>query len=81
VLADLLLARRLIVRIGDEIDAQFRIAPPEGDWWIGMTLDRDRAERKRQIWCRTAAVCAPNGAYDPINRGVPFARLGRTPTQ
>lgn len=49
VLADLLRAQRLILRIGDEIDPQFRIASPEGDWWIGMTLDRDLTERKRQM--------------------------------
>ena len=49
VLADLLRAQRLKIRIEDEIDPQFRIASPEGDWWIAMTLDRDLAERKRQM--------------------------------
>jgi hypothetical protein len=49
VLADLLRAQRLILRIQDEIDPQFRIASPEGDWWIGMTLSADLHERERQM--------------------------------
>ena len=49
VLADLLRAQRLITRIQDEIDPQFRIASPEGDWWIGMTLADDPHERARQM--------------------------------
>ena len=49
VLADLLRAQRLILRIQDEIDPQFRIASPEGDWWIGMTLIADPHERARQM--------------------------------
>ena len=49
VLADLLRAQRLKIRIEDEIDPQFRIASPEGDWWIAITLDADRAERKHQM--------------------------------
>jgi len=47
VLADLLRAQRLIERINDEIDPQFRIASPEGDWWIGITLPDELSERKR----------------------------------
>jgi hypothetical protein len=49
VLADLLRAQRLILRVQDEIDPQFRIASPEGDWWIGMTLADDPRERERQM--------------------------------
>ena len=49
VLADLLRAQRLIMRVQDEIDPQFRIASPEGDWWIGITLSDDVEERKRQM--------------------------------
>jgi hypothetical protein len=49
VLADLLRAQRLKLRIRDEIDPQFRIASPEGDWWIGMTLDADLGIRERQM--------------------------------
>ena len=45
VLADLLRAQRLIERINDEIDPQFRIASPEGDWWIGITLSDDQRAR------------------------------------
>jgi hypothetical protein len=49
VLADLLRAQRLKLRVQDEIDPQFRIASPEGDWWIGMTLDADLAIRGKQM--------------------------------
>jgi hypothetical protein len=49
VIADLLRAQRLILRIQDQIDPQFRIASPEGDWWIGMTLSDDPDERERQF--------------------------------
>jgi hypothetical protein len=49
VLADLLRAQRLILRIQDEIDPQFRIASPEGDWWIGMTLDPNLEKREQQM--------------------------------
>ena len=49
VLADLLRAQRVMVRIQDEIDPQFRIASPEGDWWIAMTLDANLSERRRQM--------------------------------
>src|SRR3990170_5863764 len=49
VLADLLRAQRLILRVQDEIDPQFRIASPEGDWWIAITLADDLDERKRQM--------------------------------
>jgi hypothetical protein len=49
VLADLVRAQRLKLRIQDEIDPQFRIASPEGDWWIGMTLDADLAIRESQM--------------------------------
>lgn len=47
VLADLRRAQRLIARIDDEIDPQFRIASAEGDWWIAVTLPEDLAERAR----------------------------------
>ena len=47
--ADLLHAQRLKLRIQDEIDPQFRIVSPEGDWWIGMTLDHDLAKRQQQM--------------------------------
>lgn len=49
VLADLKRAQRLIALIEDDLDSQFRIASPEGDWWIGITLSADAQERKRQL--------------------------------
>jgi hypothetical protein len=49
VLADLLRAQRLILRVQNEIDPQFRIASSEGDWWIGMTLADGLHERERQM--------------------------------
>ena len=40
--ADLRRAARLIIKIQDELDPQFRIATPEGDFWIALTLPPDR---------------------------------------
>ena len=44
--ADLRRAARLIVQIQDEIDPQFRIATPEGDYWIAVQLPPDENERQ-----------------------------------
>jgi hypothetical protein len=44
--ADLRRAARLIVKIQDEIDPQFRIATPEGDYWLAVTFPRDLQGRK-----------------------------------
>jgi hypothetical protein len=44
--ADLRRAARLIIRVQDEIDPQFRIATPEGDYWIAVTLPSDPYGRK-----------------------------------
>jgi hypothetical protein len=49
VLADLRRAKRLIERLGDEIAPQFRIASPEGDYWIALTLPPDTAERAHRL--------------------------------
>jgi hypothetical protein len=51
VLADLRRAQQLIVRAGAEIDPQFRIASPEGDYWIALTLLdlADECERARRL--------------------------------
>jgi hypothetical protein len=38
VLADREPAQRLIAKIGDETDPQFRIASPDNDWWTATTL-------------------------------------------
>lgn len=44
--ADLRRAARLVVKIQDEIDPQVRVATPEGDYWIGMTLPGDDDGRR-----------------------------------
>jgi hypothetical protein len=43
--ADLRRAARLIIRVQDEVDPQFRIATPEGDYAIAVTLPRETRER------------------------------------
>lgn len=43
--ADLRRAARLIVRVQGEIDPQFRLSTPEGDYWIAITLPDDAHER------------------------------------
>ena len=45
--ADLRRAARLISKVQDEIDPQFRIATAEGDYAIAVTLPADTYERKR----------------------------------
>ena len=51
--ADLRRAARLIIKIQDEIDPQWRIATPTGDWWIATTLpnndDHGRAKILRAL--------------------------------
>lgn len=49
VLSDLARAQRLIARVNDEIDPQFRIASPEGDIHIAMSLGEEEAERSRRF--------------------------------
>ncbi len=44
--ADLRRAARLIVKVQDEIDPQFRIATPEGDYHLAVTLPSDAYGRK-----------------------------------
>jgi hypothetical protein len=48
-LADLRRAQRLITKVGDEIDPQFRIASAEGEFWIALTLPDEQAERARRL--------------------------------
>jgi hypothetical protein len=43
--ADLRRAARLIIKVQDEIDPQFRIATPEGDYSIAVTLPGEPRER------------------------------------
>jgi hypothetical protein len=47
--ADLRRAARLIMRVQDEIDPQFRVATPEGDYWLAVTLPRETPERMMML--------------------------------
>ena len=47
--ADLRRAARLIIRVQDEIDPQFRLATPAGDYHLVVTLPDDDAERRRML--------------------------------
>ena len=50
VLADLYRGQRLVEKVHpDPIDPQFRIASPEGDWWIAMTLPDDTKQLQRRL--------------------------------
>ena len=43
--ADVRRAARLVINVQDEIDPQFRIATPEGDYWIAIELPSQENER------------------------------------
>ena len=43
--SDLRRAARLIIRVQDEIDPQFRFATPEGDYYLAVTLPSDPERR------------------------------------
>lgn len=43
--ADLRRAARLSLKVKDEIDPQLRIATPEADYWLAVTLGTDERER------------------------------------
>ena len=47
--ADLRRAARLIIKVQDEIDPQFRMSTPEGDYWIAVTLPTDVYERSKML--------------------------------
>ena len=47
--ADLRRAGRLIIKVQDEIDPQWRIATPSGDWWIATTLPTGDDHGRRNI--------------------------------
>jgi hypothetical protein len=47
--ADLRRAARLIIKVQDEIEPQFRIATPEGDCWLAVTLPTDARERTMML--------------------------------
>lgn len=46
---DLERSQRIIRKTGAELDPQFRIASPEGGWWLALTLSSNFDERKRQL--------------------------------
>lgn len=48
-LADLKRAQRLIERNDDDLDPQFRIASPSGDWWLGVTLSPEPGKRLAEL--------------------------------
>ena len=52
--ADLRRAARLVIKVQDEIDPQFRIATPEGDFHLAVTLPSD--PYKRQVIFRNLAL-------------------------
>jgi hypothetical protein len=55
--ADLRRAARLIIKVQGEIDPQFRISTPEGDYHLAVTLPADNDER-RSILERVSAFMA-----------------------
>ena len=49
-LADLQRAQNLISKVHpDPIDPQFRIATPDGDYWIAITLTENPKERAKRL--------------------------------
>jgi hypothetical protein len=49
VLSDLRRAQRLMLRVQDEIEPQMRVATPEGDYFLALTLSADSGERLHQM--------------------------------
>lgn len=47
--ADLRRAARLIIKVQDEIDPQFRFSAPEGDYHLAVTLPDDDYERRAML--------------------------------
>ena len=47
--ADLRRAARLLIKVQDEIDWQLRIATPEGDYHLSVTMPKDDYERKAML--------------------------------
>ena len=71
--ADLRRGARLIVKVQDEIDPQFRIATPEGDYWLAVTLPSDdygrrtifRALSTFMAWKQALAFTLASELYEP----------------
>jgi hypothetical protein len=55
--ADLRRAARLIIKVQDEIDPQFRFSTPEGDYHLAVTHPSDDYER-RSMMQRVSAFMA-----------------------
>jgi hypothetical protein len=49
VIADLERAKRLMLRVQDEIEPQMRVATPDGDYFLALTLSADSGERLHQM--------------------------------
>jgi hypothetical protein len=47
--ADLRRAARVIIKVQDEIDPQFRFSTPEGDYHLAVTLPADAYERSSML--------------------------------
>lgn len=71
--ADLRRAARLVIKVQDEIDPQFRIATPEGDYWLAVTLPGDATERNAMLrriraflaWKQATAFTFASELVDP----------------
>jgi hypothetical protein len=71
--ADLQRAARLIIKVVDEIDWQVRIATPNGDYHLAITMPDDARERSAMLrrleafmdWKRAAAFCLCVEAHEP----------------
>lgn len=71
--ADLRRAARLVIKVQDEIDPQFRVATPEGDYWLAVTLPGEAAERNAMLrrigtflaWKRATAFTLASELVDP----------------
>jgi hypothetical protein len=71
--ADLRRAARLLIKVQDEIDPQFRVATPEGDYWLAVTLPVEVSERTAMLhrigtffaWKQATAFTLATELVDP----------------
>ena len=71
--ADLRRAARLVIKVHDEIEPQFRIATPTGDWWLAVTLPPDEYGRRvifrnlatLMVWKQAVALTVASELYEP----------------
>ena len=71
--ADLRRAARLVIKVQDEIDPQFRIACPDGDYALAVTLPADPRERSAMLrrvgtllaWKQATAFTLACETYEP----------------